>query len=217
MDFVAARMNMVDRQIRANGVQDAAVIRAMAEIPREAFLPKPQRGLAYVDETLDLGGGRWLMAPLALARLLQAGAITPTDVALVVGDSCGYVAAVTARLASFVVALDRDAETAQRAAPLLSDLAVGNVGLVHGPLAAGHRANAPYDVVVLAGAVGAIPAELGRQLGNGGRLVGVVAARPGLGKGTVMVRAGDTWGQRELFDANTPVLPGLEAAPGFVF
>ena len=217
MDYVAARMNMVDRQIRANGVQDPAVIRAMAEIPREAFVAKALRGQAYVDENLDIGGGRWLMAPLALGRLLQGAAITPTDVALVIGDTTGYVTAVAARLASFVVALDRDAETTQRVAPLLAEMAIGNVDLVHGPLAVGFPAKAPYDAIVLAGAVGDLPAELGRQLGDGGRLVGVVKPRPGPGKGTLMMRAADTWGRRELFDANIPLLPGTEAAAGFVF
>lgn len=222
MDFAAARVTMVHSQLRANGVQDPAVLAAMADIPRESFLPKPLHGQAYVDEDLDLGGGRWLMEPLILARLLQALAVQPTDVALVAGDATGYATAIAARLASYVVSLDADPDTAQRAAPVLNQLSIGNVEFVHAPLAGGHPAGAPYDVVLLAGAVCEIPPALPRQLADRGRLAGVVRdgagqRGEGTGKAALLVRAGDTWGRRDLFDAGTPVLPGMARRPGFVF
>ena len=217
MDFTTARVNMVESQVRANGVQDGALLAAMAAVPRELFVPKTLRSLAYVDKDLDLGAGRWLTEPLVLARLLQAAAVQPTDIVLVVGDSCGYATALAARLASYVLSLDTESESAQRAAPVLTELGLTNVDFVLGPLAAGHPAKAPYDAVVLAGAAAELPAVLGRQLAEGGRLAAVIRGADGAGKGVLAVRAGDTVSRRPLFDAATPLLPGMAARPGFVF
>lgn len=216
MDYVSARHNMVESQIWTNRIDEPALCRALAEVPREVFLPKAMRNVAYVDDDLPVGGGRFLIEPLVLGRLLQGAAIRPTDVVLVVGDATGYVTAVAARLASFVVALDCDGEWVQRASASLNELGAGNVEVVQGGLDQGHRAKAPYDAIVFAGAVGEIPAVITRQLGDGGRLMAVVRGRSGVGRGTLVLRAGDTWGRRELFDAATPALPGQTAKPHFV-
>lgn len=216
MDYTAARHNMVENQIRTNRVIDPAVVAALAEVPREVFVPKAMRGFAYVDEDLDVGGGRFILEPLTVARLLIATGIKPTDVVLNIGDATGYVTAVVSKLAQTVVALESDADWAGRATQSLTDLGVDNAAVVRGPLEQGYAAQAPYDVILLSGAVAEIPAALCRQLADGGRLAGVVGAS-GVGKGTLVVRVGDTFGRRALFDAVTPVLPGFQAKPKFVF
>src|SRR5688500_16658598 len=97
-DYALARANMVENQLRPNRIDDTRVLEAMGEIPREAFVPKALRGCAYGDEDLALEQGRFLIEPLALAKLLQAAEPRPENVALVVGDLTGYAAAVLSRL-----------------------------------------------------------------------------------------------------------------------
>ncbi len=217
MDYTAARQNMVESQIRTNRVIDPAVTAALAEIPREVFVPKPMRGFAYVDEDLDVGGGRFVLEPLVLARLLVGAGIRPTDVVLNIGDATGYATAVVSKLAQTVVALECDPEWAARAGQSLSELGIDNAAVVQGALDQGYAAQAPYDVILFSGAVSEVPNAICRQLTDGGRLAGVVAATPGVGKGTLIVRVGDTYGRRVLFDAVTPLLPGFQPKPKFVF
>ncbi|WP_096702122.1 protein-L-isoaspartate O-methyltransferase [Magnetospirillum sp. 15-1] len=218
MDYAGARFNMVENQIRTNKVHDLQVSGAISSTPREAFLPKAMRGFAYVDEDVSIGGGRFLIEPLVLARLLQAAGVRSTDVALVIGDATGWASAVLAKLVSTVVVLESDTDLAGRATQALSDQGIDNVAYVTGDMAAGYSAQAPYDVIVYAGAVGEIPAGLCRQLSDGGRLVAVVdSGTKGAGKVVQVVRVGDTFGRRPLFDASTPYLPGMAPKPGFVF
>jgi protein-L-isoaspartate(D-aspartate) O-methyltransferase len=217
MDYAAARLNMVENQIRTNNVIDPAVTRALAEIPRENFLPKPMRGFAYVDDDLDVGGGRFIIEPLILARLIGGAGIKPSDVVLNIGDATGYATAVLSKLAQTVVAVECDGEWVGRAGQALNDRGVDNAAVVQGPLEQGYGAQAPYDVIVFSGAVTEIPPAICRQLADGGRLVAVVDPVPGVGKGTLVVRVGDTFGRRILFDAATPLLPGFVPKPKFVF
>jgi protein-L-isoaspartate(D-aspartate) O-methyltransferase len=85
IDYATARHNMVEGQIRTNRVTEPRLIAALADLPRERFLPKPLRGIAYVDEDISLSADRYLMEPLVLARLIQAAQIKPTDVVLDIG------------------------------------------------------------------------------------------------------------------------------------
>lgn len=217
MDFTAARLNMVENQVRTNRISDQSVIDALSAVPREVFVPKPMRGFAYVDDDLDVGGGRFLIEPLILAKLIQAAQIAPTDVVLNIGDATGYATAVIARLAQTVVALECDGDWCARATAALGDLGIDNAAIVQGALETGYPAQAPYDVIIFSGAVDDVPASICRQLGDGGRLMAVVDAGAGLGKGTLVVRVGDTFGRRILFDAATPMLPGFGERPRFVF
>ncbi|MBF0335951.1 MAG: protein-L-isoaspartate O-methyltransferase [Alphaproteobacteria bacterium] len=218
MDFAAVRHNMVENQLRTNRVIDPLVVEAMEAVPRERFVPKQMRGIAYVDEDIDLGGGRFLMEPLVLGRLLQSAEIRPTDVVLDVGCATGYATAVIARMASTVVALESDPEAAAGAAAVLEELGVVNAAVVTGPLAEGYSTQGPYDVIVIEGQVPEVPPGLCAQLADGGRLVAVICDDDtGVGRLTVVTRAGNTYGRRALFDGSTRRLAGFEKRPGFVF
>jgi len=217
MTYAAARHNMVENQIRTNRVTDPAVLRAMEDTPREVFVPKQLRGVAYVDEAIDLGNGRVLMEPLIFARLLQAAEILETEVVLDVGCASGYSAAVLSHLASTVVAVESDADLSEQAKSRLNELSVDNVALVSGPLAAGDATHGPYDVIVLEGAVAEVPASLTAQLADGGLLVAVVAGESGLGRATLVARVGDIFSSRVVFDTTAALLPGFQAKSSFRF
>jgi protein-L-isoaspartate(D-aspartate) O-methyltransferase len=216
--FAEARRQMVLTQLRPNKVIDEQVIGAMAAMPREQFVPKAYRGVAYMDEDVAIAPGRYLMEPMVLARLLQEAEIQPSEVALVVGAATGYEVAVLARLASTVIGLESDSALSQQAGQTLQAQGIDNTALVEGPLKDGLAKQGPFNVILLAGAVPEIPATLLQQLAEGGRLIGVLRA-PGapIGQTVLVKRSGDLFPQRILFDAGTPVLPGFERPAGFVF
>jgi protein-L-isoaspartate(D-aspartate) O-methyltransferase len=226
MSFETQRKNMVESQLRPSDITDRRILRAMAEIPREAFLPPSMRAVAYMDADIPLahaGGGsesRRLMAPRTFAKLLQLAEIEASDVVLDVGTGTGYSAAVIARLAGTVVALECDDRLAREARRALESLSLENVLVLTGDLAGGNPQEAPYDAIVLEGAVSAVPISLLEQLKDGGRLVAVHAPSPGggrLGRATCWIRQDGTFGASSAFDAGAPALPGFEAAPEFVF
>lgn len=215
-DFAAARKQMVDSQILPNKVTDARLIEAMGSIAKERFVPDALRGVAYVDEDLPVAPGRWIMEPMVFARLAQEAGIRKTDVVLDVGAASGYSAAVLARLASTVVAIEEDEALAHEATQNLVGAGVENAAVIAAPLAGGLPAQAPYDVIILEGAVEEVPRALLDQLAEGGRLVAVIAGR-GIGKATLYTKTGGVVGHRQLFDAGVPVLAGFAREAGFVF
>ena len=216
MDFAIARRNMVENQVRPNHVTDTRVLDTLAEVPREAFLPKERQGVAYVDEDVPLGNGRYLMEPMILARLVQAAEIKSSDVALVVGCASGYAAAVVAKLAVTVVALESDRTLVRTATETLARLGVDTAAVVEGPLAEGYARQAPYDVILIDGGVEELPRIMLEQLAEGGRLIAVTGPA-GRGRGVRMLRTGSSFTRVELFDAGVPILADFAARPKFVF
>ena len=210
-----ARLNMVENQLRPNKVTDERVIDAFLTIQRELFVPAALRGVAYVDDDLPLGGGRYLMAPMVAARLVQAAVVQPKDAVLVVGAGVGYEAAVLSLMARSVVALEENAELARIGRSALVDHRIASVSYVEAPLAPGHRQRAPYDVILLGGAVTAVPRDLEGQLAENGRIVVVLRPHECVGRATLITRTGGVLAQRVMFDATTPLLPGFIAKPAF--
>ncbi len=214
-DFAAARRHMVDGQVRTADVTDLRIQAAMLALPRERFLPPASAGLAYLDLDLPVGqGGRRMLKPMVLAKLLQAAEIAAGDRVLDAGCASGYAAALLARIAAEVVALEEDPGLAQSARANLAGLA--NVTLVSGPIAAGWPSGAPYDAILLEGATETMPQALCRQLKDGGRLVCVLGAGPGA-KATIYTRSGDDFGARAIFDASAALLPGFAKPAAFAF
>jgi protein-L-isoaspartate(D-aspartate) O-methyltransferase len=217
IDHDAARLRMIASQLRPNRVSDARVIEAFPQLRRELFLPERLRPIAYVDEDLPLGGGRYLMQPMVAARLLQAAAAEPRDAALVVGAGVGYEAALLALLACHVVALEDNAELARIGRSALVDHRIAAVSYVETPLPLGHRQRAPYNVILFGGAVAQVPAAIADQLAEGGRMVVVLRQQERVGRATLLTRTGGVLAHRAIFDAATPLLPGFAARPAFVF
>ena len=234
-DFTEARNHMVDGQVRPNKVNDPRIIQAMRRLPRERFVPPHLAGLAYIDEDVPLGGGRFLMEPMVIARLVQLARVRAGERALVVGAGTGYGAALLAACGAEVTALENDERLTAIARRVLAEMAPG-VSLVAGPLAQGWAKAGPYDAVLIEGAVREIPDAIAQQVRTGGRLVTVMCGVHGVSGGALGDTSGGTCagvlaepsGRRghadavlraqAEFDCATPLLPGLEsAAPVFRF
>jgi protein-L-isoaspartate(D-aspartate) O-methyltransferase len=223
--FADARKNMVDSQIRPNRVTDSRILAAMRRLPRERFLPAALRALAYVDEDVPLGNGRYLMEPMVLARLLQAAQPKENERTLVVGAGAGYGAAVLAACGCKVVALEDDPALLAMANAILPEEAP-SVTIVNGPLCAGWAANAPYDLILVEGAIPAVPAALKEQLHlEQGRLVTAVFdasrddGRPLLGSTRAILAEATVagLGVTPIFDCATPPLPAMRKTAVFEF
>lgn len=212
-DFAAARRHMVDGQVRTANVTDRRIIAAMEDVPREHFVP--QTGLAYLDLDVPVAGdSRRLLKPMVLAKLVQALDLDDTDRVLDAACATGYGAAVLARVAGQVVALEEHPGLVQAARSALSH--DPNVSVVEGPIAAGWAQDAPYHAILLEGATEVVPEALCRQLRDGGRLACVLGAGPGA-RAMVYYRSGDDIGSRAVFDATAAVLPGFVKPPEFAF
>ncbi len=216
MDYALARQHMVDSQIRTNKVTDERLIEAIRALPRERFVPEALRPRSYVDDDIELAPGRYLMEPMVTGRLIQAAAVKSTDMALVVGAATGYAAALLAKLANTVVALEADGALSQRAGTTFAELGIDNAAVVEGQHAAGCARHAPYDVIFLDGAVEQLPQAIVDQLGEGGRMVGV-ALEGGVGRAMLWLKSGGILSKRILFDANVTPLPGFSLPARFVF
>ncbi len=217
-NFALARRNMVEGQLRPNRVNDAGLLAALGELPRERFLPDGLRSVAYADDDVPLGNGRFMMEPMVLARLIQVLQPQAGDKAMVLAAGRGYGAAILARLVQSVVAVEADAGLAEGARQVVRDLGVTGVQLVVGEAEQGAAASGPYEVILIEGAVHEVPKAIADQLAEGGRLATVVADPSGaLGVAHLFVKQGGVVSGRPLFDAGTPPLPGFARPVQFTF
>ena len=208
-DFAAARLAMVESQLRPQGVTDPAVLGAMATVERERFLPDHTRPLAYADRAVAMGDGRFLSSPAVLGELLTQMMPRRGQRALVVGAGTGYSSAVLAQIGLDVVALESSAELSARAREL-------GVETVSGALEAGWRKGSPYDQILIDGAVEQIPDAIVDQLADGGRLGAALLDR-GVSRLVVGRKAGGAFGYLSLGDAGAPALPGFSRPKAFIF
>lgn len=218
MDTAAARKHMVDGQLRPNRVTNPRVLDAMRDLPREAFLPRAARARAHADQDVPLPGGRALIQPMVIARLVQLAAVRPGDRALVVCAGTGYGAAVIARCGARVIALEADAALLEIARPALAAcLPAGAVRIETASPGQGFPGGAPYDVILIEGEVPEVPIAIAEQLAEGGRLVTVLGGGRRNGVAVLARRLGGSVTTTPSFDCATARLPAFTPAPGFVF
>lgn len=208
-DFAAARTAMVESQLRPQGVADPAVIEAMRRVPREKFLPPETRPLAYADRAVLMGDGRFLPAPAVLGALLTQMMPRPGQRALVVGAGTGYSAAVLQAMGLAVTALESSSTLACAAREQAVDV-------VEGPLELGSKKDAPYDQILIDGAVEFIPDAIVAQLADGGRL-GTALVDRGITRLIVGRKVAGAFGYLSLSDAGVPALPGFARPQAFKF
>ncbi|MCE3231410.1 MAG: methyltransferase protein [Alphaproteobacteria bacterium] len=224
-DKAPSRFNMVNCQLRPNGVGEARLIQAFESVPMEMFVSPAIQSLVYADADLPLAEGptfkRWLLAPLTLGKLLQLADIQPDDTVLVVGCGSGYSLALVAHLAAHVVGIESHDGLAALARTYTQEQKIPNIQVVTGALGGGYPEGGPYDVILVEGAVGEIPLVLTQQLcPQHGRLVVIMKGKTGFGqaefgKGVLVMRTEDTLTQVAKFDANCPYLPEFEPLKGF--
>ncbi len=211
--YADMRAAMVDCQLRTNDVIDPALIAAMGRVPREKFVPEALASVAYIDRPITLDGTRRMNPPLVTARLLVAAEIAPGHRVLLIGAATGYAAAILQDLGAEVIALESDAALAAAARTALGD---EGVTVTTGPLADGVPGDAPFDRIVLDGAIEQLPDALAAQLAEGGVLV--CALREGavtrLARG---VKVAGTLTLRPFADMDAATLPGFLREKGFTF
>lgn len=208
-DFTAARVAMVESQLRPQGVTDPGVVDAMSVVPREDFLPDHSKPLAYVDRAVTIGAGRSLPAPAVLGQLLTQMAPERGQRALVVGAGTGYSTAVLAAMGLDVVAVESSSDLVASAREL-------GINVVEAPLELGLAANAPYDRILIDGAVAFIPDSIVAQLADGGRLGAAIIDR-GITRLVIGRKAGGAFGFLSIGDAGVPALPGFSRPKAFTF
>ena len=208
-DFGAARRSMIENQLRPVGVTDRAVLAAMGSVPREQFVPAENRAMAYADRSLPLGGDRYMPAPAVLGQLLTQMAPGEGERALVVGAGTGYSAAVLAAMGCQVTALECSGELVARAREL-------GVRIAEGPLEAGHKAGAPYSIILFDGAVEHLPDAIVKQLADGGRLGAALIDR-GVVRLIIGQKVSGAFGHLSIGDAGVAPLPGFTKPRVFQF
>jgi protein-L-isoaspartate(D-aspartate) O-methyltransferase len=220
-NFEPQRLAMVESQLRPNEVTAPRLLAAMRALPRERFVPRRLSTLAYMDESIEVfpaidgAPARFLLAPMVLARLVQLAAVEPDDSVLDVGCATGYSTIVLGRLAQRVVALESDPALAREVAARVRELGTANCVVTEGPLADGAPGEAPFDAILLEGAVPAVAPALIGQLAEGGRLVAMVHEGP-LCRAYAWQRSGKTVDRQPAFEGAADPLPGFEAPAEFV-
>ncbi len=217
MDYALSRFNMIEGQIKTNRVTDPFVLDAMGDVPRENFVPAAKKGVAYVDDAVEVAKGRFLLEPMVLARMLESAAIQEGDIVLDIGCATGYSTAVLAKIASTVVGLESDEELAKTASSNLNQLGIDNAVIVSGPLSEGVAKQAPYDVIIFNGCVNQVPDSIKEQLADGGRLVVVSGTKATLSTVSVYTRHDEMFSKLDVMEAGVAQLPGFEAQVGFSF
>jgi protein-L-isoaspartate(D-aspartate) O-methyltransferase len=221
MEFASVRLQMVDSQLRPNGVTDPALVRAMSEVPRELFVPVEQRSLAYADNDIKVessapADARFLLRPMTFGRMVQLLMLEKDERVLDVGFGTGYSCAVLSRLAQTVLGLESNAALAEQATSTLSALQIRNAKLLLRGLTDGDPAGGPYDAILLNGRIEEPPLVLLGQLKDHGRLAAVIGEQE-LARIALFTRNG-AFSVRYVFDAAAPLLPGFAAKrPAFAF
>jgi protein-L-isoaspartate(D-aspartate) O-methyltransferase len=219
LNFAQARTHMVDCQIHTSGVADPLILKAFGSVPRELFVPEKLQGIAYHDDALEIGQGRFLLEPAVHAKLIQTAKPVAADVVLDIGCGTGYSSAILSSIVTTVIAVENNKRQLDKAIKLWDKLGACNIVSLEGELDLGAQAYAPYSLIVLNGSVAQIPQNLCAQLAPKGRLICVVKPQGRSIGRAVLVYKDDSGAisEQELFDASAPYLNGFEPKPSFRF
>lgn len=219
IDYDLARKNMIDGQIHPSGVVNKAILDSFAAIPRELFVPDKLQSIAYMDQSLSLGQGRYLIEPSMYAKLLQVLAPSKEDVVLDIGASSGYSSAILSPLVTTIIAIEKNKRQMDRATRMWSKLELCNIALIEGELADGHAEDAPYSLIILNGSVDKVPQSLLDQLADEGRLACFIREHDSpFGKAVIYYK--NKQGHvsfKSIFDAGIPYLEECMGSASFDF
>jgi len=217
MDMERARFNMVEQQVRPWDVLDQRVLDLLGSVPREAFVPDTYRELAFADLELPIGHDQVMLPPRTQARALQSLDVRAADRVLEVGTGSGYLTALLARLAHHVYSVEILPELAELASRNLTAIGVTNATVETGDAAAGWPRHAPYDVILVGGAMASVPDSLREQLRTGGRMFVVAGDEPVM-EARLITRVGENqWTDEALFETRIPPLANVPEPSRFVF
>lgn len=224
-DYEEQRVGMVESQVRPNEVTDPRLLTVMRGLPRERFLPEELRGLAYMDEDIEIlpaseeSAARFLLSPMVQAQLIQLAEITAQNVVLDVGCATGYSTAVLAQLAARVVGVEPEPELVGIGRTNLKALGLENVDIAERAFDDPPKDDGPYDAILLEGSLCQVPEALLDQLKEGGRLIAVLTEAPNMrqGRAYLFVRVGGEARGVPLFDAGAAPLPGIAHEAAFAF
>ena len=211
MEFTLARKNMVDCQLKPNKIKDNEVINAFLNVPREMFVKKNHIKHAYLDDNLSLGNGRFLLNPVILSRLIQALELKKNETILNIASGSGYGVVILSYLAGTVLGIENDKNLLEKSLELLLNLDVNNAAIIKGDIKEGFVKQAPYDAILIEGAVEEVPEIILTQLSDKGRLVTVQSNESGYGKAILIEKFNNNFITNILFDAYVPLLSGFKA------
>ncbi|MBK8890169.1 MAG: protein-L-isoaspartate O-methyltransferase [Dechloromonas sp.] len=217
MNIEQARFNMIEQQIRPWEVLDPQVLDLLFVVKREDFAPAAYRNLAFADMEIPIGSGQVMLAPRIEARLLQELGIQNTDKVLEIGAGSGYMAALLAARAEYVISIESRPELADFARQNLARADVANVTVEVGNGINGWAQRGPYDAIVVSGSLPELPDALLKQLRVGGRLVAVVGKAPVMEAQLITCSSEGIYNTINLFETAVPALDGAEARQGFSF
>ena len=209
MEFKLARKNMVDCQLKPNKIKDNEVINAFLNVPREMFVKKNHIKHAYLDDNLSLGNGRFLLNPVILSRLIQALELKKNETILNIASGSGYGVVILSYLAGTVLGIENDKNLLEKSLELLLNLDVNNAAIIKGDIKEGFVKQAPYDAILIEGAVEKVPEIILTQLSDKGRLVTVQSNESGYGKAILIEKFNNNFITNILFDAYVPILSGF--------
>lgn len=214
-NFTARREMMVNTQIRPSDVTKFPILDAMLKIPRENFVPRDKREVAYIGENIALGGDRVIIDPRTLAKLLDSLDVIQNELVLDIASGLGYSSAILSRLAEAVVSLEDDSVRVSEIEETIQDMGLDNICVHEGILHEGAPQHGPYDVIIIQGAVEKIPIQVKKQLKEGGRIAAIFTdGRLGEARVGYKIDGQLTW--RFAFNAGAPILEGFRKERAFV-
>lgn len=217
MNIEQARFNMIEQQIRPWNVLDQDVLDLLHVVKREQFVPAAYQNLAFADVEIPLPGGAAMLAPKFEARILQEVGVKKHETVLEIGTGSGYMAALLAHRAAKVTTVEINPETAELAKKNLANAGVHNVTVEVGNGAQGWEKGAPYDVIVISGALEVLPEAILKQVKVGGRIAAIVGQAPVM-EASVITRTGEnTYSTIKVFETNVRYLTGAPVPSHFQF